>query len=124
MEKFQDTTGTTILKNMKFKVSNYDPLAPEKLQFTISGIPKSHLNSLRRIMLCGIETWSFAENMSVDVGIHTKEETKTSKQVDSIISYPSINVIENCSALNDEFLSHRLSLIPIGFDEDALPEIN
>ena len=115
MEKSQN-------KTMSFKKLNHDPSVPEKLQFVVSGITRSHLNSLRRIMLSGIQTKSFAENMNVNVGIYTKEETKTSKQVDSIISYPSINVIENCSALNNEFLSHRISLIPVGFNDEILPE--
>ena len=73
-----------------FKFKNDDTLT-----FNVSNLPVSFLNSIRRIMINDIETIAF--------------RTEYGKESD-------IKIETNTSALNNEFLAHRLSLIPIHYD--------
>jgi len=57
----------------------------ETLEFTLSGTDVSMANALRRVMLAEVPT------MAIDL----------------------VNVYENSSALHDEFICHRLGLIPL-----------
>ena len=73
-----------------FKFKNDDTLT-----FNVSNLPVAFLNSIRRIMINDIETIAF--------------RTEYGKESD-------IKIETNTSALNNEFLAHRLSLIPIHYD--------
>lgn len=66
------------------------------MTFTIQHIETSFVNALRRTILSDIET----------VGVVSEPHEKN-----------EVNIIENRSKLNNEFLKHRLSLIPIHIDD-------
>lgn len=68
------------------------------LVFDVENVKPSFVNALRRIILSDVET----------VGFFT-EDYKTS----------SLRVIKNTSSLHNEFLLHRLSLIPINLPDPA-----
>lgn len=67
----------------------------QELTFDVKNIDKSLLNALRRIMISEVPTIGF----NTDYG----------KETDIIIE-------ENTSSLHNEFLSHRLSLIPVHYE--------
>ncbi len=68
----------------------------ETLRFILHGVPTSFANALRRIMIAEVPT------MTID----------------------DVFIFENSSVLSDEFLAHRLGLIPLTTDLDSyvLPE--
>lgn len=65
-------------------------------KFTITNIDKSLANAIRRIMTNEIETFGFSDDDS------------------------SINILENTTKLHNEYLSHRISMIPLNISEDLL----
>ena len=67
-------------------------LTDEEFTFDIKNLDKSILNALRRIMISEVPTIAFNTNYG--------------KETDIVIE-------ENTSSLHNEFLSHRLSLLPI-----------
>ena len=71
----------------------------DELKFSVKNIDKSLLNALRRIMISEVPTLGF--------------KSENGKEID-------INIIENTSSLHNEFLSHRLSLIPIVYDYNSI----
>lgn len=73
-----------------FKFKNDDTL-----NFNVNNLPVAFLNSLRRIMINDIETIAF--------------RTEYGKESD-------IKIETNTSVINNEFLAHRLSLVPIHYD--------
>ena len=66
------------------------------LTFTIRNVGPSIVNALRRTILSDIET----------VGVVSEPHEKN-----------EVDMIENRTKLNNEFLKHRLSLIPIHIDD-------
>jgi len=76
-----------------FKNYNYDKYA-EKHSFDIENLDLSVINSIRRIILTEIPV----------VGFYGEEET-------------SIDIISNTGPLHNEFMKHRIGLIPIYVDE-------
>ena len=77
-------------------VSNFNTSKNDILKFDIGGCNSSYVNALRRIILTEIDTISFYN-----------EDYETS----------SLKVLENTSSLHNEFLLHRLGLIPIKFKD-------
>lgn len=67
----------------------------ETLNFNVNNLPVSFLNSLRRIMINDVETLAF--------------RTEYGKESD-------IKIETNTSVINNEFLAHRISLVPIHYD--------
>jgi len=67
----------------------------DELSFIISNVHTSIVNSVRRILLSEIETYAFNE----------------------------INIIKNTSILHDEFIKHRISLIPLNCDDNIEIEL-
>lgn len=76
-----------------FKNYNYDKYA-DKHSFDIENLDLSIINSIRRIILTEIPV----------VGFYGEEET-------------SIEMISNTGPLHNEFMKHRIGLIPINVDE-------
>ena len=77
-----------------FKNYSYDKYA-QKHSFDIENLDLSVINGIRRIILTEIPV----------VGFYGEEET-------------SIEMISNTGPLHNEFMKHRLGLIPINIDED------
>lgn len=75
-------------------VSNFDTSKTDILKFDIGNCNSSYVNALRRIIMTEIDTVSFYN-----------EDYETS----------SLKVLENISSLHNEFILHRLGLIPIKF---------
>ena len=72
--------------------SDFNKSVPERVEFVVSNCNSSFVNALRRIVLTDIETVSFST-----------EDYENS----------DLTIIENTSSLNNEFLLHRIGLIPI-----------
>ncbi len=72
-----------------------------KLEFKIKDVDLSIVNSIRRIILSEVPTLGFY----FDAYDHERKD---------------INIISNTGVLHNEFISHRLSLIPLYFDEDEI----
>jgi DNA-directed RNA polymerase II subunit RPB3 len=77
---------------MNTNFDNFDKSEKDTIRFDVNECNSSFVNSLRRIIISEIET----------VGFRTEEYEKS-----------DIKVIENNSSLHNEFLLHRLGLIPI-----------
>jgi DNA-directed RNA polymerase subunit L len=75
------------------------------LTFDINDAELSIINSLRRIILSEVSTVAFAFDPLTD-------------------NNPDIKINVNKSALHNEFLGHRLSLLPICFDKSEIDEFN
>lgn len=78
---------------MKF-LNNFE-LEHETLKFDVHNLSHSFLNALRRLIISDIETLAF--------------RTEYGKESD-------IKIHKNTSSLHNEFLAHRLSLVPIHYD--------
>jgi DNA-directed RNA polymerase subunit L len=75
---------------------------PIKISFELHNIPIQLANSLRRILSARIPTVAFDDTWDDD-------ETRR-----------SIIINKNTSGLHNEFLSHRLALIPLNMNQDAI----
>lgn len=76
-----------------------------RLHFKISNVDLSIVNALRRIILSEIPSVAFYFD------IYDQEKKY-------------INIISNTSVLHNEFLSHRLSLIPLYFDQQEIAKFD
>lgn len=83
---------------MSFGKSTYDKVS-NKYSFDIKDLDLSIANAIRRIILSEIPT----------VGFYGEEET-------------TIQIIENTGPLHDEFMKHRIGLIPIYVSEEITDE--
>ena len=81
---------------MNTKFDNFDKSKKDTINFDVTDCNTSFVNSLRRLIISEIET----------VGFRTEEYEKS-----------DIKVIENNSSLHNEFLLHRLGLIPINTED-------
>ena len=78
---------------MNIKFDNYDNKSKtDTLKFDVLNCNSSFVNSLRRLIITEVET----------IGFNTEEYESS-----------DINIIENTSSLHNEFLLHRIGLIPI-----------
>ena len=77
---------------MDIKIANYDKSEPDTLKLDIYNCNSSFVNTLRRIIITEIETISF----------HTEDYESS-----------DIKIIENTSSLHNEFILHRIGLIPV-----------
>ena len=75
---------------------NINKLDSNTIQFEIHNLDLSLVNSLRRIIISEVPT----------VGFRTEPYTKS-----------TIKIIKNTSSLHNEFISHRIGMIPIGFKD-------
>jgi DNA-directed RNA polymerase II subunit RPB3 len=89
---------------MSFNFSNLQ-LKGNTLSFDVTDAELSIVNSLRRIVLSEIPTIAFAFDPLTDTN-------------------PDIKINVNKSALHNEFIGHRLSLLPICFNKDEISEFN
>ena len=80
---------------MNTKFDNFDKSEKDTIKFDVTNCNSSFVNSLRRLIISEVET----------VGFRTEEYEKS-----------DIKVVENNSSLHNEFLLHRLGLIPINTD--------
>jgi DNA-directed RNA polymerase II subunit RPB3 len=80
---------------MNTKFDNFNKSEKDTLKFVVTECNTSFVNSLRRIIISEIET----------IGFRTEEYEKS-----------DMKVIENNSSLHNEFLLHRLGLIPINIE--------
>ena len=89
-------TKNNYFSNIKFDVDN--------VSFDLSNVDTSLANSFRRTILSEIPTYGFED-----------ESDKTfSHYLDIGLKLPeSVKVLENTSSLHNEFLSHRVGLIPV-----------
>ena len=76
-----------------------------EIEFKVKNIDTSILNSIRRVILSEIENVAFEF-----------EPYKTEN--------PDVNIIKNTSPLHNEFIKHRLSLIPLCFDVDEINDFD
>jgi DNA-directed RNA polymerase II subunit RPB3 len=81
---------------MNTKFDNFDKSEKDTIKFNVTDCNSSFVNSLRRLIISEIET----------VGFRTEEYEKS-----------DIKVVENNSSLHNEFLLHRLGLIPINTED-------
>ena len=81
---------------MNTNFDNFDKSERDTIKFDVLQCNSSFVNSLRRIIISEIET----------VGFRTEEYEKS-----------DIKVIENNSSLHNEFLLHRIGLIPVHTDD-------
>ena len=72
--------------------SNYDKSEPETLKFDVSNCSSSFVNAIRRTIITGVETISF-----------NTDDYENS----------DLKIIENTTSLHNEFILHRMGLIPI-----------
>ena len=77
---------------MDIKIANYDKSETDTLKLDVYNCNSSFVNTLRRTIITEVETISF----------HT-EDYETS----------DIKIIENTSSLHNEFILHRIGLIPV-----------
>jgi DNA-directed RNA polymerase subunit L len=77
-----------------------------RLTFVVDGIDVSLANALRRIALSSVP--------------HVALYNYTSKSFDSANDDTNVKVLVNTSSLSNEVLLHRLSLIPLCFDEEQV----
>ena len=77
---------------MNTNFDNFDKSEKDTINFDVTKCNSSFVNSLRRVIISEIET----------IGFRTEEYEKS-----------DIKVIENNSSLHNEFLLHRLGLIPV-----------
>ena len=87
-------------------ISNYNKISHDgkhfKTEFTLNNIPVYIANSLRRSFSSMIPTVTFDDTYYDDINSR------------------SIRIHKNTSALHNEFLSHRLSLVPINCENNNL----
>ena len=76
-----------------------------EIEFKVKNIDTSILNSIRRVILSEIENVAFEF-----------EPYKTEN--------PDVNIIKNTSPLHNEFIKHRLSLIPLCFDVNEINDFD
>lgn len=89
-------TGITF-DNFKAQYNN------KKLTFDIHNVDLAYVNALRRIVI------SEVPNVAINYDSSTNEDS-------------DINITKNTSSLHNEFLSHRLSLIPLCFDRTIIED--
>lgn len=98
--------NTNIDMNMNTIIQNYNTLIkndiPIKISFELHNIPLSLANSLRRCLTSRIPTITFDDTWNDDVDNR------------------SIVIYKNTSGLHNEFLSHRLALLPINMNNEVL----
>jgi DNA-directed RNA polymerase II subunit RPB3 len=75
--------------------SNYDKSEPDTLKFDVTNCNSSFVNAIRRIIITNVETISF----------------NTDEYVNS-----DLKIIENTTSLHNEFILHRMGLIPVYSD--------
>ena len=75
---------------------NYTNLDANSIGFEIRNLDLSFVNSLRRIIMSEVPT----------VGFRTEPYTKS-----------TIKIIKNTSSLHNEFISHRIGMIPVGIKD-------
>jgi DNA-directed RNA polymerase alpha subunit len=76
----------------------------QKLQFKIKNIDTAYVNAVRRIILAEIPNAAFY--------FDTYD-----------IEHNDINIIKNTGVLHNEFIAHRISLIPLHFSEEDLEHL-
>lgn len=78
---------------------NLEIITPKRIQFRIKDIDLAFVNAIRRIILAEIPNvaFNFDYNNTSD-----------------------INIINNTGVLHNEFIAHRISLIPLHFDENDI----
>ena len=77
---------------MDIKIANYDKSETDTLKLDIYNCNSSFVNTLRRTIITEVETISF----------HTEDYESS-----------DIKIIENTSSLHNEFILHRIGLIPV-----------
>ena len=81
---------------MDINFANFNKSLGEMLKFDVNNSNSSFVNCLRRIIISNIET----------VGFRTEDYEES-----------DIKIIENTSSLHNEFLLHRIGLIPINIPD-------
>lgn len=83
-------------KNATFiQAKNIDAEGRNRLRFTLKDTNVGYANTLRRLIITGVETIGFRADM--------KNDGSTS----------DVNVIKNSTPMTNEMLAHRIGLIPI-----------
>ena len=79
---------------------NYEKTADDSTRFTVSnsgGLDVSIINALRRVIINNIPNAGFNNEVSSD-----------------------INIVDNNTVIHNEYLEHRISMIPICLDPEKL----
>tara|TARA_B100000795_G_C22803805_1_gene443527 strand:+ start:4228 stop:5400 length:1173 start_codon:yes stop_codon:yes gene_type:complete len=87
----------------ELKITNYTYINPITLKFHVEHTDSSFLNAIRRIMMGQVPTIGF--------------RTEYGKESD-------IKILKNTAALHNEFLAHRLSLLPIHYNYTKIDEFD
>lgn len=85
--------------------TNIEYQNPKRLSMTINNTELSFINSIRRIILSEIPTVGFYFDPSD-------------------VEHNDIKILKNTCALHNEFLGHRVSLVPLHFDENEVNEFD
>lgn len=85
--------------------TNIKYTTPKRLTFTINNAELSTVNAIRRIMLSEIPTVGFYFDATD-------------------IEHNDIKITKNTCALHNEFLAHRVSLVPLCFNENDINEFD
>ena len=89
-------------KPINMDLLNTDEVYNTETAFTIQDIPVSLANSLRRVLISNIPIACFDDTWD------DREELR------------SIVINKNTSGIHNEFLAHRLSLVPLNMDNEFL----
>ena len=104
-----------------------DALYDERIKFTLSGTDISVANALRRVLIAEVRR-ARAATAAAPVSVCEGTAASSTASPSPIPQVPTlaidlVYITKNDSVMHDEFVAHRLGLIPLRWKaEDRLPE--